>query len=62
MRPHRYGGGVSESEEAWSALKSASVALNEMFVTMVDSGFTEDQALRLVAHLIEGMTFEKEDD
>ena len=53
---------MSESEEAWSALKSASVALNEMFVTMVDSGFTEDQALRLVAHLIEGMTFSKEDD
>ena len=40
-----------------SPLVGAAVALNEMFVTMVDSGFTEEQALRLIAFLIEDMQF-----
>ena len=45
-----------------SPLKEASIALNEMFKTMIESGFTESQALRLVAFMIEDMTFPDNDD
>jgi hypothetical protein len=53
---------MSQSEQPQSPLKEASIALNEMFVTMTESGFTETQALRLVAFLIEDMTFSEGDD
>jgi len=33
-----------------------------MFLTMVASGFKEEQALRLIAYLIEDMTFEGSKD
>jgi hypothetical protein len=53
---------MSHSEQPDSPLKEASIALNEMFVTMMESGFTEEQALRLVAFLIEDMAFTNNDD
>jgi hypothetical protein len=40
-----------------SPLVGAAVALNEMFLTLCVSGFTEEQALRLIAFLIEDMQF-----
>ena len=57
-----YRGGMSHPDHPDSPLKEASIALNEMFVTMTQSGFTERQALRLVAFLIEDMTFTENDD
>ena len=53
---------MSFSEQPESPLKEASIALNEMFTTMVESGFTELQALRLVAFLIEDMTLSDNED
>ncbi len=53
---------MSHPDHPDSPLKEASIALNEMFVTMTQSGFTESQALRLVAFLIEDMTFTDNDD
>jgi hypothetical protein len=53
---------MSFSEQPDSPLKEASIALNEMFATMVQSGFTELQALRLVAFLIEDMTLSDNTD
>lgn len=43
-----------DDEEEWSNLKHAAVALHEMFVTLTDSGFTESQGLKIIAHLIDG--------
>ena len=40
-----------------SPLVGAAVALNEMFLTLCTSGFTGEQALRLIAFLIEDMQF-----
>lgn len=51
-----YGCRVSYDEQPVTELKRAAIALNEMFETMMDSGFTEEQALRLVAHLIRDIT------
>jgi hypothetical protein len=53
---------MSFSEQPDTPLLEASIALNEMFTTMVQSGFTEIQALRLVAFLIEDMTFSDSED
>jgi len=53
---------MSASEPHQSPLKEAAIALNEMFVTMMESGFSEEQALRLIAFLIEDMTFENDDN
>jgi hypothetical protein len=53
---------MSFSEQPESPLREASIALNEMFTTMVQSGFTELQALRLVAFLIEDMTLSDHTD
>lgn len=50
------------ASESRSPLNEAAIALNEMFVTMMESGFTEEQALRLIAFLIEDMTFADEDN
>jgi hypothetical protein len=47
---------VSYDEQPVTELKRAAIALNEMFETMVDSGFNEEQALRLVAYLIRDIT------
>lgn len=38
----------SERNE-WTALESAAIALHELFGTLVDAGFTEDQSLTLIA-------------
>jgi|TARA_B110000503_G_scaffold141880_1_gene236843 hypothetical protein len=53
---------MSFSEQPESPLREASIALNEMFTTMVQSGFTELQALRLVAFLIEDMSLSENTD
>jgi hypothetical protein len=47
---------MSFDDRPVTELKRAAIALNEMFLTMVDSGFSEEQALRLVAHLIRDIT------
>jgi hypothetical protein len=47
-------------DENQSPLQEASVALNEMFLTLCSTGFTENQALRLIAYLIEDLQFEGE--
>ena len=52
---------MSDDEE-WSSLRTATTALNEMFVTMLESGFTEEQALRLVPLLMLGTMFTDNDD
>ena len=46
----------------WSPLESASVALNELFMTLTKTGFTEEQALRLIAYLIEDMKMSESED
>jgi hypothetical protein len=48
--------------QQWSPLESASVALNELFMTLTHTGFTEEQALRLIAYLIEDMKMGESDD
>ena len=53
-------GNMADQEEPPSPLQEASVALNEMFLTLVSTGFTENQALRLIAYLIEDLQFENE--
>jgi hypothetical protein len=53
---------MSFSDQPDSPLREASIALNEMFNTMIQTGFTEIQALRLVAFLIEDMTLSDNGD
>jgi hypothetical protein len=36
--------------------------LNELFMTLTHTGFTEEQALRLIAYLIEDMKMSESDD
>jgi hypothetical protein len=50
------------SDGRWSPLHSATLALNEMFVTLCNTGFTESQALRLIAFLIEDMQMDNTTD
>jgi hypothetical protein len=47
---------VSHDQTPLTELKRASIALNELFITMIDAGFSEEQALRLVAYLIRDIT------
>lgn len=47
---------MSYDDQPLTELKRASIALNELFVTMRDAGFSEEQALRLVAYLIRDIT------
>jgi len=44
--------------QQWSPLESASLALNELFVTLTKTGFSEEHALRLIAYMIEDMKME----
>jgi len=48
--------------QQWSPLESASLALNELFVTLTKTGFSEEQALRLIAFMIEDMKMEDSDN
>lgn len=43
-------------------MHSATTALNEMFMTLCRTGFSEAQALRLIAFLIEDMQSEPNAD
>ena len=43
---------MDDNDLGWSALKRASVAIHELFVTLMSTGFTEDQALKLVSMLL----------
>ena len=38
-----------QERDDWSALETAAIAVHEMFVALCDAGFTEDQAISLVA-------------
>lgn len=44
--------GYSQNDIGWSQMKLATVAIHEMYKTFVDSGFNEEQALKLVAYLV----------
>jgi hypothetical protein len=44
----------------WSDLKTASIALNELFNSLCDAGFTEPQALRLLGFVLHDITFGEE--
>jgi len=37
-----------------SALKEAALALHEMYVTLIESGFTQYEALIIVANMVKG--------
>jgi len=39
-----------------TSLQMASVAMHEVFLTLLQAGFTEGQALRLVGFLVQDMT------
>jgi len=52
---------MAYNDEENSQLKNATIALNEMFLTLIESGFQEQQALRLIAFLIEDMSMEDDD-
>lgn len=43
---------AEEADDSWSPLMGAAVALNEMFNTLMQAGFNEDQALKLVSNII----------
>lgn len=49
-------------EDEWSPLRTATAALHEMFVTLMDSGFEEHQALQLVSTLMTNGIFEADSD
>lgn len=38
--------------DSWTALGVSAIALHELFMTFVEAGFTEDQALTLVSRLV----------
>lgn len=38
--------------EGWSQLEQGALALHELFLTLRGAGFTEEQALKIVASLI----------
>jgi hypothetical protein len=42
------------SDEPFSNLVEAAVGMHEIFVTYVQSGFTENQALKLIAYILTG--------
>lgn len=41
--------------EGFSDLEQSAIAMHEWFVTLVQSGFSEDQALRLIAMSISNL-------
>lgn len=43
-------------------LSEACVMMNELFVSLLAGGFTESQALRIVAHMIADSTKEKDEE
>ena len=47
-----------------SPLTMAAVVMNEVFRTLIAAGFSEAQALRLIAYMLEDLTFRdaSEDD
>lgn len=53
---------MDEEEEQWSSLRMATVALHEMFQTMMESGFEEHQALKFIALLFSEGMFQTDDD
>lgn len=44
----------------WSDLRTASIALNELFNSLMEAGFSEGQALRLLGFVLHDITFGEE--
>ena len=53
---------MAYDEDEWSPLRTATAALHEMFITLMESGFEEHQALQLVSTLMTNGMFEEESD
>jgi len=43
---------MTEQTDPFSALKEAAISVHEWFLSLTDAGFTEDQALSLIAQTI----------
>lgn len=52
---------VLEDPDDWTPLKSATVALNEMFNSLKDSGFEEHQALRLISLMMTNFFYDTDE-
>lgn len=55
---------MPQPEKPLSSLVEAAVSMHEIFVTYVRAGFTENQALKLIAYILTGPRIEldSEDD
>jgi hypothetical protein len=43
---------MAETPSTWTSLQLAAITLHELFATLQNSGFTEEQALKFMAMLI----------
>lgn len=43
---------MTDPADTWTTLKTAAITLHELFASLTEGGFTEDQAINLLARLI----------
>lgn len=61
MAPPARVGLMSDENVQRSPLMMAALGMNELFETLVTAGFTEQQALRLIGHMMTDMLTEEAD-